>query len=142
LARAHNAELVLAHVVRSPEIPDRLWADEEERCLLEQLAACQQRWAGRYLEEVQKHLAVEAEVALEVGADVPGTLQSLTETRAFDLVMMSAHGYSGSPRRIYGSVTTNLIGYSRMPLLVVQDFEGEQLVPLQAELAIRERQGH
>jgi nucleotide-binding universal stress UspA family protein len=142
LARAHDAELVLAHVVRKPEIPDRLWADEEELGLCEQLAACRQRRAERYLEEVRKHLVVDAKVELEADADVPGALQSLAEARPFDLIMMSAHGYSGSPRRIYGNVTTSLIGYSSMPLLVVQDFEGGQLAPLQAELATKERQGH
>ena len=142
LARAHDAQLVLAHVVRKPELPDRLWADEEELSLLEQLAACRQLRAERYLEEVRKHLAVKTDVELGTDADVPGALESLAQARATDLVMMSAHGYSGSPRRIYGSVTTSLIGYSSMPLLVVQDFEGEQLVPLQAELATMERQGH
>jgi nucleotide-binding universal stress UspA family protein len=142
LARAHDARLVLAHVVRKPEIPDRLWADKEELSLLEQLAACRQRRAARYLEEVRKHLAVEADVEMESGADVPGALQSLAEARRFDLILLSAHGYSGSPRRTYGSVTNSLIGYSNMPLLIMQDFEGEQLVPSLAEMATKERQGH
>jgi nucleotide-binding universal stress UspA family protein len=142
LSRAHDAQLVLAHVVRKPEIPDRLWTDEEELSLLEQLAACRRRRAERYLEEVRKHLAVDVEVQLETGDDVPGALQSFAEAGTFDLMMLSAHGYSGSPRRTYGSVTTSLIGYSSMPLLIMQDFEGEQLVPLQAELATQERQGH
>lgn len=142
LKLAHDAQLVLTHVVRKPEIPDRLWADEEEVSLLEQLAACRQRRAKHYLEEVRRHLAVDADVELQTGADVPGALQSLSEARAFDLVMLSAHGYSGSPRRAYGSVTTSLIGYSSMPLLIVQDFEGGQLTPSPAELVTKERQGH
>jgi nucleotide-binding universal stress UspA family protein len=142
LALAHDARLVLAHIVRKPEIPDRLWVDEGELSLLEQLAACRRRRAEHYLEEVRKHLVVDAEVELEAGADVPGALQSLAEAHTFDLLMLSAHGYSGSPRRTYGSVTTSLIGYSSMPLLIVQDFEGEELVPSRAEQVTRERQGH
>jgi nucleotide-binding universal stress UspA family protein len=62
LARSHGARLVLAHILRRPEMPDPLWASEEELSLLEQLAGCQQRRAERYLEDVSKRLSVDAEV--------------------------------------------------------------------------------
>ncbi|MFL7810845.1 MAG: universal stress protein [Anaerolineae bacterium] len=142
LARAHDARLVLAHVVHKPEMPRQLWTNDEEQALLDQFMACRQRRAASYLEEVRKRLPVEAESELQESADVAGALQALAEEEAFDLILLSAHGYSGSPRRTYGSVAANLIGYCSTPLLIVQDLSGEQLVPSQAELVTREHQGH
>jgi nucleotide-binding universal stress UspA family protein len=142
LARAHDAQLVLAHVVRKPEMPRQLWTDDEERGLLEQLMACRRHRAESYLEGVRQRLTIDADVQLRQSADVPGALQALAEDDGFDMILLSAHGYSGSPRRTYGSVTASLIGYSSTPLLIVQDLVGEQLVPSQAELVTREHQGH
>ncbi|MFL7807420.1 MAG: universal stress protein [Anaerolineae bacterium] len=142
LARMHDARLVLAHVLLDPAVLDPMWAGEEERSLLGQLAEYRQRRAERYVEGVTKRFSVDADVELQVSADVPSALQALCDEHAFDLMIMSAHGHSGSPRRTYGSVVTSLIGYSSMPLLIVQDFEGGELVPLQAELATQERKGH
>jgi nucleotide-binding universal stress UspA family protein len=123
LARAHDAQLALAHIVRRPEMPRQLWTSEEDH-------------------HVRRRLAVDANVELQVSTDVPGALQAFAEEGAFDLVMMSAHGHSGSPRRIYGSVAASLIGYGSTPLLIVQDLQGEQLVPSRAEVLTREHQGH
>jgi nucleotide-binding universal stress UspA family protein len=142
LARAHDAQLVLTHIVRKPEIPHQLGASEEDQRLLERFTACRQHRAESYLEDVGTRLAVDAGIELKVSRDVPGALQALAEEHAFDLMLMSAHGYSGSPRRTYGSVTTSLIGYSSTPLLIMQDLAREELVPSQAELATREHQGH
>lgn len=142
LARVHNARLVLAHVLLKPGVPDPLWAGEEELGLLGQLAGHRQRRAERYVEGVRERFSLDADVELQVSADVPSALQALCDERACDLMMMSAHGHSGSPRRTYGSVATSLIGYSSMPLLIMQDFGGGELVPLQAELATKERKGH
>jgi nucleotide-binding universal stress UspA family protein len=142
LARAHDAQLALAHIVRRPEMPRQLWTSEEDHHLLDQLTGCRRRRAESYLEDVRRRLAVDANVELQVSTDVPGALQALAEEGAFDLVMMSAHGHSGSPRRIYGSVAASLIGYGSTPLLIVQDLQGEQLVPSRAEVLTREHQGH
>jgi nucleotide-binding universal stress UspA family protein len=142
LARMHDARLVLAHILLDPAILDPMWAGEEERSLLGQLAEYRQRRAERYVAGVRKRFSVDADVELQVSADVPSALQALCDEHACDLMMMSAHGHSGSPRRTYGSVATSLIGYSSMPLLIVQDFQGGELAPLQAELATQELKGH
>jgi len=142
LARAHDAKLVLAHVVREPEMPRQLWTNDEERGLLEQFTACRRRRAASYLDGVRQRLPIRADIELRESVDVAGALQEMAEGDAFDLILLSAHGYSGSPRRTHGSVAASLIGYCSMPLLIMQDLAGEQLVPSQAELVTREHQGH
>lgn len=142
LARAHDAALALAHVVREPERPHYLWPDDSEVDLIEQLVARKRQTAEAYLQALRARLPVEADIELLTSSDVCGALQSLAERQACDLVMLSAHGYSGSPRCRYGGVTTGLIAYGSAPLLVVQDLAQGQIAPLTAELAIREQQGH
>jgi nucleotide-binding universal stress UspA family protein len=142
LARAHDAGLVLAHVVREPERPRHLWPDNRDASLVEQLIARKRRTAKAYLEGLCTRLPVEAQPALLTSSDVCGALQDLAERRACDLVMLSAHGYSGSPRRMYGGVATGLIGHGTAPLLIVQDLPQGRIEPLTAELAIEEHKGH
>jgi nucleotide-binding universal stress UspA family protein len=142
VARAHHAALVLAHVVREPERPRRLWPDDSDVGLVEQLVASKRQTAGAYLEDLRTRLPVRSEVRLLTSSDVSGALQDLTEQGACDLVMLSAHGNSGSPRCTFGSVTTGLIGYGAAPLLIVQDLGIQQMEPLSAEVAVQEHQGH
>jgi nucleotide-binding universal stress UspA family protein len=141
LARAHDAQLVLAHVVRQLEVPHHVWSSVEGNRLVDQLVGYTRRAAEAYLAKLQARLSVEAEVELLISNDVSGALQELTERRQCDLVILGAHGHSGSPRP-YGSVTTGLLGYGSTPLLIAQDLAEQQIEPLKAELAIQEFQGH
>ena len=46
---------------------------------------------------------------------------SLSEQEQIDLVVMSAHGYSGEAERPYGGLTGRFITEGKLPLLIVQD---------------------
>jgi nucleotide-binding universal stress UspA family protein len=142
LAQAHDAQLILAHIVRKTEMPHHLRSYQEDMRLVETLTGRQRRAAEVYLEDLRARLSVGAKVELLIRSDVTGALRELAERSACDLVMLSAHGHSGSPRFTYGSVATGLIAYGSTPLLIVQDLVEEQIEPLKAELAIREQQGH
>jgi nucleotide-binding universal stress UspA family protein len=142
LAQAHDAQLVLAHVVRRAEMPHRVQSYQEDMRLVETLTGYQRRAAEAYLEDLRGRLPVDVRVELLVSDDVAGALRELAERSTCDLVMLSAHGHSGSPRSMYGSVTSSLIAYGSTPLLVVQDLVGQQIEPLKAELAVKEQQGH
>jgi nucleotide-binding universal stress UspA family protein len=142
VARAHDAALVLAHIVREPERPQHLWSDDKDIDLVQQLVTAKRRTAEVYLKGLCARLPVAAEMELLTSTDVAGTLRDLAQRRSCDLVMLSAHGNSGSPLCTYGSVTTGLIGYGRAPLLIVQDLAQGQMAPLTAELAVQEHKGH
>jgi nucleotide-binding universal stress UspA family protein len=142
LAQAHDAQLVLAHIVRKTEMPHRLLSYQQDMRLVETLTGHQRRAGEAYLEDLRGRLPVETKVRLLVRSDVASALRELAEESACDLVMLSAHGHSGSPCCTYGSVATGLIAYGSTPLLILQDLFEEQIEPLRAELAIREQQGH
>ena len=59
-----------------------------------------------------------------------------------DLVVISAHGYSGNAKWPYGSLTTSFIEYGTTPLLIVQDLAPGEVALSEAQAAAREVKGH
>jgi nucleotide-binding universal stress UspA family protein len=48
-------------------------------------------------------------------------LHELAVKESIDMVVLSAHGYSGYNQWPYGSMVNNFVLYSKVPLLIVQD---------------------
>jgi nucleotide-binding universal stress UspA family protein len=139
----HKAQLILAHVVREPELPRRTPPSQEESELIRQFVEKNRREAARYLEELQERFSFNMQTYLIVGEDVADILHSLVDQEKPDLVIMSAHGYSGSAKRPFGSLALNFIAYGTKPLLIVQDIpESCEILPTSAEFAPREHPGH
>ena len=125
---------LLVHVVTQPEMPRRAPLSAEERQLADRLVARNQEEATRYLAHVKSYLGGHVETRVLVGESVIATLHDLAEREGVDLVLLSAHGYTGSPRHPYGSVGTSFIAYGNTPLLIVQDLVGSGRPPRQREL--------
>jgi nucleotide-binding universal stress UspA family protein len=70
------------------------------------------------------------------------TLHDLVEQANADLVILSAHGYSGGTKWPYGSLVVNFIGYGTTPLMIVQDLSPDEVERTRAEMLARERKGH
>jgi nucleotide-binding universal stress UspA family protein len=143
LAEYHKAQVILTHVVRRPELPRRAPPSYEESMLAEQLIERNQREADRYLEEMQERFSADMKKHLFIGTDIADTLHSIVDEEKPDVVVMSAHGYSGSTQRPYGSLALNFIAYGTTPLLIIQDMPNSyDVLPTPAELASREYPGH
>ncbi len=138
LAAQHGSHVILAHVVRRPELPRRAPPSRDDQELANALTERNRLEASRYLEEVRSRLSQPAEVRLLVEDHVAATLQQLTLEEKVDLVLLSAHGYSGETRWPYGSLATSFILYGNTPLLIVQDLPRQAIEPTAAELAARE----
>lgn len=135
LAQAHGAELLLAHVVtRPPMVQHQLLAAEVSE-LVERLVERNTAEATHYLEQIQARLAPEAEIRLLVSHSPADALLELAETVEADLVVLSAHGYSGENTRPFGSVVTSFISYGDSTLLVIQDLPQDRIRPTRAEVA-------
>lgn len=142
LAEANRGTLLLTHVVREPEMPRQTKPTEEDLQLAQRLVERNTVEAEAYLGRLEKRLSVDAQTRLLVGGDVATMLQDAVESEEADLVVLSAHGYSGAPRRTYGSITASFVAYGITPLLIVQDIEEGESQPSQAELLIKEHKGH
>jgi len=142
LARFRESQLLLAHVVCRPAMPRRVLPTQEEIELANRLTECNQLEATRYLEQLQSRQSGDVQTRLFVGDCVPAALHELVARENIDLVLLSAHGYSGGTKWPYGSVALNFIAYGTTPLLIVQDLSRDEVERTQAEMAAREYKGH
>ncbi|HSJ52865.1 MAG TPA: universal stress protein, partial [Anaerolineae bacterium] len=115
---------------------------EEEMSLVEQLTALNRERGTEYLRSLEPRLGIKAETRLLVSHNPAGALHHLVDEEEIDLVVLSAHGYSGSTRWSYGSVALNFAVYGSTPLLIVQDISEEEAEPTEAQKAARETKGH
>jgi nucleotide-binding universal stress UspA family protein len=142
LAAHHASQVFLAHVVHRPDLPRRAPLSREDLDLANALTDRNRIEASRYLEEVRSRLSVPAEIRLRVEEHVSAALQQLALEERVDLVLLSAHGYSGETRWAYGSLAASFILHGSTPLLIVQDLPRQAIEPTAAELAAREYGHH
>ena len=142
LAQTHNAELMLAHVVNMPEMPRWTQLTKEDAELVNRLAERNREEMGKHFETVLPRLPVEARTLVETSDDAAARLHELVREQRADLVVLSAHGYSGKSRWTFGSIAHTFIAYGATPLLLVQDFPRDRIEPTEAEAAAAEKKGH
>ena len=142
LARFYEAELLVVHVVNRPQMPRWAPLTSEESELVHKIVECNRLEATRYLKQLQPSLDVSVRTHLAISDHAAETLHDLVEQADVDLVVLSAHGYSGGAKWPYGSMVVNFIGYGATPLLIVQDLSPEEVERTRAEISARERKGH
>ena len=135
LALAHEAQLLLAHVIHKPEMPRHAPLTSEEAELVTQLTERNRAAAVKYLDQLRARLPGDVETRLIAGVNVLVTLHELAEQEKVDLVVLNAHGYSGETRWPYGGTVTSFIAYGSTPLLIAQDVLPEAMEPTPAEVA-------
>ncbi|HEX8991165.1 MAG TPA: universal stress protein, partial [Anaerolineales bacterium] len=138
LARAQDAQIVLAHVIRRPEMPRQMPPTREDVELADRLVERNQAEAVRYLDDLRSHLPGETQARVLVSEHVTAALHELVDQENIDLVLLSAHGHSGLTRWPYGSVVLSFIMFGTTPLLIMQDLPSDQIEPTPAEIAARE----
>jgi nucleotide-binding universal stress UspA family protein len=121
LAQTCQSQLILTHIIRKPEMPRHAPLTLQEAELAERIIESNRIEATHYLEQVAARLPGNVTIRLLVNDNIPMTIHRLAEEELIDLIMLSAHGYTGEPMWPYGSVTNSLIAYSVRPVLVVQD---------------------
>jgi nucleotide-binding universal stress UspA family protein len=134
LAAAEGAEIVLAHVVRPPEMPRRMPPSVEDRELADSVVKRNEEEARRYMDELRSSEPSSVHSCVLVGDHVPAMLHRLADEVGVDLVVLSAHGYSGGARFLYGGVVTSFIIYGSTPVLIAQDVSAGVIEPNPAEI--------
>ncbi len=130
-----NAKLVLAAIIKPPEIPIPKPYPLEIDQLYDQLMQVCRKAVSIYLDEMKERLPVECETRVVENDGVPFAIQELASEADIDLVVLSAHGYTGQFIWPYGTVTRNYIEHGTKPVLVIQDVPRSQVLPTAAQLA-------
>ena len=144
LARFHQSRIHLVHVVRAPEMARQMPLAREDVDLSNRIIARNREEAIRYLDQVRLHSPLEGidvETHLLTGDNAASALHEFADQEHIDLVVLSAHGYSGNNRWPYGSMVNNFILYSKVPLIIVQDLPAKE-EPVVNEMVPRKREEH
>jgi len=138
LARIPETQILLTHVVQRPEMPRRTPPGQEDLELADRIVERNRIEAENYLEVVRLQLPPAAvETRLIVANQVASALHELVDQERIDLVLLSAHGYSGETRWPHGGLVASFVAYGSCPLVIFQDAPGEQSILTQAEAAVR-----
>jgi nucleotide-binding universal stress UspA family protein len=124
LARYCRSQVQIVHVVKTPEMARHLPSMPEDIDLSKRIVMRNQEEALHYLDQVKYHsplAGTDVKVHLIVSNNVAVAIHELVDREQIDIVVASAHGYSGISQWPYGSMVDNLIQYGKVPLLIVQD---------------------
>ncbi|MFO8035036.1 MAG: universal stress protein [Anaerolineales bacterium] len=142
MADFHESKLLLTHVVSKPEVPRRVPLTEEESTLVNRLTELNKMHGEQYLKNVKTRFSSEVETFIRVNHNTAAALHEIVAEEDVDLVLLTAHGYSGEVKWPYGGVVLNFIAYGTTPLLIFQDVPPEDASMTMTEKVAREQKGH
>jgi nucleotide-binding universal stress UspA family protein len=129
LAQYYNAHILAIHVVSKPEMPRRTYLNDEDVLLQNRVVERNVEEGTSYLQQLHGLIPVDIETRLTQSDSVTSTLHDVADREAIDLVILSAHGFTGQTHWPYGSIVTNFIAYGIAPILIVQDARQETMAP-------------
>lgn len=143
LARVHDAELILAHIVPEPELPRRVAPSSADLELAAKLTQRNRAEARRYLQEIRARLSTSphrVRARWRSSSQPSRSLSELAEHERADLVVLSAHGSSGDPQKRYGGVVEAFVQAAKQPVIILQDLA--DCVGAESVTGIPVRPGH
>jgi len=129
IARKHDAELILVHMVPEPEIVETGPVDKEARDLMEQMLRYNEQKARAYLDRLQARLhsdSLAIRTLVESDGDPRERLLTLSSRLDADLIVMSAHGRTGMVGMPCGNIARHIATHARIPLLMVRQHTGSR----------------
>jgi len=137
-----QTKLILAAVIKPPEIPIPEPYPAEIEKLSEQLMQVSRQAVNSYLLEMKTRLPVESESFVIENSNVFSAIQDLSEQDAsIDLVVLCAHGHTGQATWPYGTVTRNYLEQGTKNVLIIQDLPLSKVKPSAAEIAFEKAGG-
>ena len=130
-----HPRLILASVIKPPEVPIPEPYPQEVEELNRQFNQISRKAVQNYLNTLEERLSFPCETCLVESSHIPSAIHDLAEQKDIDLVLMSAHGYTGQFTDPYGSVAFNYIEHGTRPVLVIQDIPRSQVKPTAAQVA-------
>jgi nucleotide-binding universal stress UspA family protein len=124
LAKAHEAELLIAHVIPAPELTRIGPLTAEDLDLEQRVIARNERVARRYLDQIRARMSeagVAARIVVFRSGDARTRLARMARREAVDLIILSAYGRRGPRDTPCGSVAAHLLTQAAAPLLVLRD---------------------
>lgn len=143
IGAVHHAKVLLTHIVEEPILPKQTPLSEEDRKLIHRLTEININEAERYLNSLKDQFdGVDVQTIIESSKKTAIALHDIVDRENVDLVILSAHGYSGENRWPYGNITLNFIAYGITPLIIIQDLSEDEIAKTLAEKFAHQSKGH
>jgi len=143
ICEAQKSKIFLTHIVEEPNLPCQTPLNEDEKALIERLNEINYRESQNYVQQMKDQLNQEnVEIIIERSKKPTATLHTIIERENIDLVLLSAHGFSGDNRWPYGKITLNFIAFGTTPLIILQDLSRDEFSKTLAELYAEQSKGH
>jgi nucleotide-binding universal stress UspA family protein len=123
IASAHDAELLVVHVVPTPELTACGPLGAEDLELRDRLVRRNEHVARDYLDHLRTGFSgagVPLRMLLLQGGDAASRLARVAVDERVDLIVLSAHGSYTRASAPCGSVTADLVSLASVPLLIVR----------------------
>lgn len=121
LASRMGAGITYAHAVRKPEMARRVPLSEEEMLLEETVAKRNRSEAEHYFALLRARVTSPVDTEIVDGVNAGLALNELADRLRPDLVVLSAHGFSGAMQLPFGSVADCFVTRCSAPVLIVRD---------------------
>jgi len=145
IARFYDAQLTLTHIVQNSKVICYTSPSIEDLNLSKKLTEVNKKYAKEYIDSLQTQL-VHQEVKVNSIVDTSDrpseTIHNLLSGEKIDLVLLTAHGTTGSQKWPYGSLATSFFLYGSVPVILLQDLKPEDIEISEAEIAAKEYKGH
>jgi nucleotide-binding universal stress UspA family protein len=128
-------KLILAAVIRPPELPITEPFPLEISQLSEQLLNICHQTVLSYLNEMKERMPIECDTFVVESTGVATAIHEMAEQEDVDMVILCAHGYSGKINWPYGTVARNYLEHGTKPVLIIQDVPLSQVRPTTAQIA-------
>jgi nucleotide-binding universal stress UspA family protein len=144
LARLNLSQIHMVQVVKKPEMARQMPFSPEDKQLSDRIVKSNQDEATRYLEQMRlfsQLKGIDLKIHIIVSENAEAALHGIVDQENINLVVLSAHGYSGNNQWPYGSMVNNFIQFGKVPLLIVQDLQVNE-GPARMEQVMREPSEH
>lgn len=133
--------LFLTTVIRPPEIPIPEPHGEDVLNLINQFTRLSRNSVNEYLNRIKSQLPVPSESRTIEHRSVSEALQGLVEEENIDMIIMSAHGYTGQHHYPYGSVAREMLEFGARPILIIQDIPLSRVQLSDSEIIAQKSEG-
>jgi len=143
ISAVHDSKILLTHIVEEPKLPRQTPLSDKDQQLVKRLTEINADESEKYLNNlVNQFEDLEVASIIESSKKPTTALHNIVDREKIDLVLLSAHGYSGENRWPYGNIALNFIVYGTTPLLIIQDLSQDEAVKSLAEKYAEQSKGH
>jgi nucleotide-binding universal stress UspA family protein len=143
LARFRKSQIQIVHVVKTPEMARHLPPVQEDIDLSNRVVVRNQEEALHYLDQVQLRsplAGIDVKAHLIISNNAAIAIHELVDREQIDMMVLSAHGYSGISQWPYGRMVNNFVLYGKVPLLIVQDLPVKPVKGETSQVSMRVRE--